>query len=469
LETDLVDAYVEGTLTREQRQHFETRYLVTLERNAAVQAAYLSKVYRDRVANPLPISARPVPKIWFQWSAGRGQFVSVMAAGLAMVILGGGAWLLFDRGQVKRDVEMVAENHPTAPVAPVQNSEPSKAPVHLESKKSVPTVTPASSSSGAIKGLGGPTGNKTPAQSSNTNALSLSPPVPPNDLASAPAAPSPDVPIPDLSAIPASPTSDTAAVTPAAQDQNSLAEIRRALDARYVLTAVTADRKEIVTPGTVVTLKKSGLIAVDVSSRNLYQNTYQNGRILQKNSLIKAKRVWEKLPAATPAGGAERDFASGEKVWVTGIEIKETGVVFNLLTDAYQDTRYEATLRFPFPNGSIPTVNGVTAMVAQVFDAPESEAEGQRATHASAAAPHSTTSAAGPRVSSGAALAAPWPPQPKTGKSDRAKKISLGQTIEEVVAAMGEPDMILQLATKKIYVYKDMKITFKAGKVTDVQ
>jgi hypothetical protein len=45
----------------------------------------------------------------------------------------------------------------------------------------------------------------------------------------------------------------------------------------------------------------------------------------------------------------------------------------------------------------------------------------------------------------------------------------MGQSIDEVVAAMGQPVRIVDLTSKKIYVYKDMKITFKAGKVSDVQ
>lgn len=47
--------------------------------------------------------------------------------------------------------------------------------------------------------------------------------------------------------------------------------------------------------------------------------------------------------------------------------------------------------------------------------------------------------------------------------------LSLGQTIEEVKAIQGEPQKIVNLGPKKIYVYKDIKITFMDGKVTDVQ
>jgi len=48
-------------------------------------------------------------------------------------------------------------------------------------------------------------------------------------------------------------------------------------------------------------------------------------------------------------------------------------------------------------------------------------------------------------------------------------QIELGQTVDQVTAALGAPSKIVDLNTKLIYVYKDMKVTFKAGKVSDVQ
>jgi hypothetical protein len=47
--------------------------------------------------------------------------------------------------------------------------------------------------------------------------------------------------------------------------------------------------------------------------------------------------------------------------------------------------------------------------------------------------------------------------------------IGLGQTTDQVTAALGAPKRIVDLGTKKIYIYQDMKITFKAGKVSDVE
>lgn len=48
--------------------------------------------------------------------------------------------------------------------------------------------------------------------------------------------------------------------------------------------------------------------------------------------------------------------------------------------------------------------------------------------------------------------------------------ISMGQSIDDVTAVEGTPKSIVDLGVKKIYVFKDgMKVTFKNGKVTDVQ
>ena len=47
--------------------------------------------------------------------------------------------------------------------------------------------------------------------------------------------------------------------------------------------------------------------------------------------------------------------------------------------------------------------------------------------------------------------------------------ISLGQSIADVTAALGPPLTKVDLGAKKIYQYKDMKITFKDGKVSDVE
>ncbi len=50
-----------------------------------------------------------------------------------------------------------------------------------------------------------------------------------------------------------------------------------------------------------------------------------------------------------------------------------------------------------------------------------------------------------------------------------APTVKLGQTAAEVQQILGKPERIMDLGTKKIFVYKDMKVVFLDGKVSDVQ
>ncbi len=256
-----------------------------------------------------------------------------------------------------------------------------------------------------------------------------------------------------------------------------LASVKKALEDKYPLTVTTADKSDIVTPGAVLVLKKSGLVTVDTSAKNLYQNKYLNGRIVQ-NSIVKTKSFVKWIPGASalPTGGTDRTFVTGEKVWVTGIDVNEKAIVFTLFTDAYKDTRYEATLAFPIEKGTTPTVAQVTATVAEVFDiqpsddkaaaaapAPGAPAAGGRS-QATAAAPAAGQPAVATQAEAPPPPIAPPPPPPADPKT-----IGLGQTPEQVTANFGQPDKIIKLSSKQIYVYKDMKVVFVGGKVSDVQ
>ena len=47
--------------------------------------------------------------------------------------------------------------------------------------------------------------------------------------------------------------------------------------------------------------------------------------------------------------------------------------------------------------------------------------------------------------------------------------IALGQTKSQVTAAFGQPVRTAKLGVKEIYYYKDMKVTFTNGKVSNVE
>jgi hypothetical protein len=69
-----------------------------------------------------------------------------------------------------------------------------------------------------------------------------------------------------------------------------------------------------------------------------------------------------------------------------------------------------------------------------------------------------------PAAGATAPITPPPPPAPA-----QTVNIALGQTIDQVTTALGPPLTVVDLGAKKIYKYKDMKVTFKAGKVSDVE
>jgi len=271
------------------------------------------------------------------------------------------------------------------------------------------------------------------------------------------------------------------------QEGAARAAIEQSLIAKYPLTKPTADNTNIVTAGSILTLQKDNLVMVSVSSANPYQNTYKNGMITQ-NALSIFRRIPSGIPGVpkVPGGGAPagRTFVAGEKMWLTKIEVKDDGVVFTLLTDAISDVRYKATLRLSISKGSMKSFEQVDAVLGQVFtfQAPDNTnapapqlapAAGSRpgppgGTQGDAAAPvPAAPPAASPEPQ---VIIAPPPPPPADAPAAPPKTIAIGQTKDHVVASFGQPERIVKLAgSKEIYSYKDLKVIFVGGKVTDVQ
>ena len=141
---------------------------------------------------------------------------------------------------------------------------------------------------------------------------------------------------------------------------DAMQSIRSALTAKYALTTITADWKDVVTAGVVVTLKKSNLVTGDAAGMIPSSNTYKGGRITQG------------LIGQIANANGTRTFVAGEKLWVTGIDVRPKGIVFTLVSDPFDDVRYRALLTFPFAKGSTPPVADALAAVSEVLDAEES-------------------------------------------------------------------------------------------------
>jgi hypothetical protein len=236
----------------------------------------------------------------------------------------------------------------------------------------------------------------------------------------------------------------------APQDQAAKPNIEQQLAAQY--RPATVNRAgEIVTPGSVLVLQKNGLLMYTVANPVPPQSTYKNGKI-SRNPFGRGFGGDFLNAMAKPGASAaidQRTCAAGEKLWVTKMDFRKDGVVFRLYSDPVDGVRYFGELKFPFAKNSVPPANELLGSIGEAL----------------AVQPDNPP--------------APPPPTPETSVTTPAAQqdqpavppptVSEGLTIDQVVAIMGPPERIADLSSKKIYYYKDMKITFLDGKVADIQ
>ena len=225
--------------------------------------------------------------------------------------------------------------------------------------------------------------------------------------------------------------------------------LEQRLQAQYPPSKLAGDKLRLVQPGSVFLVQLSGMFASPMNEF-AFTNSFKDGRIKRStgSALIHDLRT-------------SRELQIGERVYLLKTEVKDSGIVFSLQTCVACDgseadlmqTAYRAALTFQFPKGYWETTDfaQIQRMIGQVFSL---------AGNGNLAPPG--TDATMPQV------AQPAPPPRPLPQAEPAR-IALGQSMDEVSANLGQPDKVVDLGNKKIYIYRDLKITFLDGKVTDVQ
>lgn len=256
---------------------------------------------------------------------------------------------------------------------------------------------------------------------------------------------------------------------------------REKLVAQIRLTKATADHTDIVTAGDIVLLHKDGLMMCSSASSYAFSNTYSNG-VLVANLNNRAKDATKSfLKGRLPFGGGgsvtdaanngcqSRKFVAGEKFWVTAIALQKDGILVSTFSDPYNDTRYYGEIKFIFPKGPVPSPDDFAKTVAELItvqpsDENEKAGQGDQGGQTQAAGP-----AAAPAAKSQAAAPLPDIAPPPPPADAPPPTISIGQTKDQVTAAFGQPLRVAKLGAKELFYYKDMKVTFTNGKVSNVE
>lgn len=253
-------------------------------------------------------------------------------------------------------------------------------------------------------------------------------------------------------------------------------DLKSKLEASYKLTKPTDDKTDIVTAGSVLILQKDKLLMYATTNSVMPQNTFKDGKLSSggfgaNEKLNKIGGFFGKQPPSQ-LQVTSRGYVTGEKFWVTKIDYPQDGVLFTLFTDAVNDVRYNCTLKFIYPKGVQLTADQVISLVASVLKVQTDDAQGgdtqqaqggdQQGQQQGQAGGGDQQQAAAPADQQQAAAPADQTPPPPT-------TVEIGQSIDQVVGILGTPDKIINLGVKQIYVYKDIKVTFIKGKVTDAQ
>ena len=260
--------------------------------------------------------------------------------------------------------------------------------------------------------------------------------------------------------------------------------IQAKLVSQIKITKPTADHTDIVTDGDVILLHKDGLMMCAAASSYAFSNTYSNG-VLAANYKNRVKDAVKSfgfghIPVfgggtsasdAANNGCVSRKFVAGEKFWITGVTPQKDGILISTFSDPYPDpsgnqTRYYGEIKFPFAKGAVPPPDDFAKTVFEVITVVPSDDKGDQGSQqgnqggqpAQAAAPAAPPPAPMPDI-------APPPPPADTPPPS----ISIGQTKAQVTTAFGQPVKTAKVGVKEIFYYKDMKVTFTNGKVSNVE
>jgi len=237
------------------------------------------------------------------------------------------------------------------------------------------------------------------------------------------------------------------------------------LQAQYTLVKMGADTggAAVVDQGTILVIKKGGILSVPYGDTSVVPTKYQDGTVHSPNNVM-MKGIGFGLGKLGKTQ-TTRLMQAGEKVYPSKITVnlpKDQVEISIIACDSCNNTSpttfYKADVVFQFAKGTLANtspsqVEDTIAGLLAIDDSGGSQGGNGN---------DNDQQQGGNQQGGGGGQAqqAP-PPEPQ--------QIEKGQTPDQVKAALGVPDKIVNLGAKQIYVYKDLKVTFLNGKVSDVQ
>ncbi len=245
--------------------------------------------------------------------------------------------------------------------------------------------------------------------------------------------------------------------------------LQEQLAAQYKLVKMGSDTSgySVVDPGTLLAIQKGGILAVPYTDQGVLPTKYEGGAIHAPGglSLMGRKSIMGRF-------GKEQTthlFQVGDKVYPSKIDVnvaKDTVSMSVVACDTCNKTDpptyNKALVVFQFPRGSLVKAGAgeVEDIIGQVLSISNDDAQ-QGGDQGGQQGQQGQQGDQGQQADQGQ--------QQQQQQQAEPQSIEKGMTPDQVEAAMGKPEKIVNLGAKKLYVYKDLKVTFLNGKVSDVQ
>jgi hypothetical protein len=246
--------------------------------------------------------------------------------------------------------------------------------------------------------------------------------------------------------------------------------LQEQLAAQYKLVKMGSDTSgySVVDAGTLLAIQKGGILGVPYSDTSSIPATKFEGGVVHTPSTAVTKLggfAMKKL-------GKEQTtklFASGDKVYPTKIEVNVAkdqvtmGIVAcDTCNKTDPPTYNKAQVVFQFPKGSLANASAgsVEDTIGQLL-AISTDSGGGNDQQGQGGQQGGGDQGGQQQGGQDQQAAAAPPAEPVS--------IEKGMTPDQVEAALGKPDKKVTLGSKQLYIYKDMKVTFLNGKVSDVQ
>ncbi len=257
-----------------------------------------------------------------------------------------------------------------------------------------------------------------------------------------------------------------------AQAQDAGADsLQSQLTAKYKLAKLGTDSSglSVIDTGTVLVIKKGGILSSPSGNTVIVPSYVKDGQIKTANNTamkgVNKLMSWKGVKDPTGAASTDTKFLTvGEKVYASKIDVnqKDAKVTLTIIecdtcNEVKDPSSRRAQVVFEFPKDYLNGADGgqVSDVINQILEIQADDNSQQQAQSQDAQGQNAQAQQTAP-----AQPAAPPQPPPT---------IALGQTPDEVTAILGQPEKKVDLGAKQIYIYKDMKVTFVKGKVSDVQ